>query len=89
MARSLADPVVRQLLASKEPLEPALLDALADVETQALLSDRAWLDAISKARKMQKKRDVLAWLSLGVTMDDKQWGALTAVMGTMGLDPPT
>jgi transcriptional regulator with XRE-family HTH domain len=89
MARSLADPVVRQLLASKEPLEPALLDALADVETQALLSDRAWLDAISKARKKQKKRDVLAWLSLGVTMDDKQWGALTAVMGTMGLDPPT
>ena len=41
MERSLADPVVRQLLASKEPLEPALLDALADVETQALLPDRA------------------------------------------------
>ena len=88
MARTLADPVIRQLLASEEPLNPALFEALADPATQSLLADRIWLEAINKGRKMQNKRDVLAWLALGVAMDDKQWAAIMAIMGTMGLDPP-
>ena len=89
MTRSLSDPVVRQLLESKEPLDPALLDALADAETRSLLGDQAWLEAITRARKIQKKRDVLAWLALGVAMDDKQWGAIMGLMDTMGLELPS
>ena len=88
MARKLADPVICQLLASEEPLNPALFEALADPATQSLLADRIWLEAINKGRKMQNKRDVLAWLVLGVAMDDKQWAAIMAIMGTMGLEPP-
>ena len=87
MARSLADPVVRQLLASKEPLKPALLDALADAETQSLLSDRAWLDAIGKARKMQNKRDVLAWLSFGGDDGRQTVGSVNSCYGNNGTRP--
>lgn len=89
MTRSLADPVIRQLLASKESLDPALLDALADPETRSLLGDQSWLDAVSRARKMQKKRDLLGLLALVGAMDDKQWGAIMGIIETMGLEPPS
>jgi transcriptional regulator with XRE-family HTH domain len=88
MARSLTDPVVSQLLNSKEPLDPALLEALANPEIRSLLGDQQWLDAISRARKTQKKRDVLGLLALVEAMNDKQWGGLMSILEGMGLELP-
>ena len=48
MIRSLRDPVVSHLLASKEPLDPMLLEALADPETRSLLEDQPWLEAAAR-----------------------------------------
>ncbi len=88
MARSLTDPVVSKLLASEEPLDPAILEALVDSDTRSLLGDQSWLDAIARARKTQKKRDVLGMLALVEAMDDKQWSVIMGMIETMGLELP-
>ncbi len=88
MIRSLRDPVVSQLLSSKEPLDPMLLEALADPETRSLLEDQPWLEAVARVRKTQKKRDLLGLLALVEAMDDKQWGAIMGIIETMGLELP-
>ena len=88
MARSLTDPVVSKLLASEEPLYPAILEALVDSDTRSLLGDQSWLEAIARARKTQKKRDVLGMLALVEAMDDKQWSVIMGMIETMGLELP-
>ena len=89
MARSLTDPVVNKLLASEEPLDPAVLEAVADSDTRSLLGDRVWLAAVAQARKTQKRRDVLGMLALVEAMDDKQWGVIMGMIETMGIELPS
>ena len=88
MMRSLSDPVVNKLLSSEEPLDPALLGVLSNPEIAALLGDQPWLEAVARARKKQKERDVLRLLALVEAMDDKQWDMIMGIIGTWNLEPP-
>ena len=87
MMRSLSDPVVNKLLSSEEPLDPALLGILSKPEILALLGDQPWLEAVARARKKQKERDVLRLLALVEAMDDKQWDMIMGIIGTWNLEP--
>ena len=89
MMRSLSDPVVDKILSSEEPLDPALLGVLSNPEITALLGDQPWLEAVARARKKQKERDVLHLLALVEAMDDKQWNAIMGIIETFGLEPPS
>lgn len=89
MMRSLSDPVVNKLLSSKEPLDPAFLGLLSNPEIVALLGDQSWLEAIARAHKKQKERDVLGLLALVEAMDDKQWDMIMGIIGTWNLEPPS
>ena len=75
MERSLTDPMVRELLGSERPLAPIL----------EILADQRWIKAITRARKLQKKRDILATLRDLEAMNDKQWEATRVVIQTMDL----
>ena len=89
MKRSLSDPVVNKLLSSEEPLDPALLEALSNPEIVALLGNQPWLEAVARAHKKQKERDVLSLLALVEAMNDKQWNMIMGLIETWGLEPPT
>jgi transcriptional regulator with XRE-family HTH domain len=86
MKRSLIDPVARKLLAGK--LAPAVLEVIANPEIQDLLVDQQWLEAMARARKLQKKRDVLTTLRDIEAMNDKQWEATQTIIRTMDLHSP-
>ena len=88
MMRSLSDPVVNKLLSSEEPLDPVLLGVLSNPAIAALLGDQPWLEAVVRARKKQKERDVLGLLALVEAMDDKQWDMIMGIIGTWNLKPP-
>ena len=88
MMRSLSDPVVNKLLSSEEPLDPALLGVLSNPAIAALLEDQPWLEAVVRARKKQKERDVLGLLALVEAMDDKQWDMIMGIIGTWNFKPP-
>ena len=88
MMRSLSDPVVNRLLSNAEPLDPALLGILSKPEILALLGDQPWLEAVARARKKQKERDVLRLLALVEAMDDKQWDMIMGIIETWNLEPP-
>ena len=85
MKRSLTDPVVRELLNSDSPLEPAIIAAISKKEIRTMLSDPHWVNAITRVHNMPKKRNVLALLPLLAAMDDKQWGAMIGIVETMGV----
>ena len=89
MMRSLSDPVVNKLLSSEEPLDPDLLGVISNPEIVDLLGDKPWLEAIARARKKQKERDVLRLLALVEAMDDKQWDMIMGIIGTWNLEPPS
>ena len=84
MERSLTDPMVRELLGSERPLAP-ILEIIANPEAMGLLADQRWIKAITRARKLQKKRDILATLRDLEAMNDKQWEATRVVIQTMDL----
>ena len=88
MAQLMDDPVVNQL-ASKEPLEPNLLEALADAEVRSLLNDKPWVSATIRARKARKNREILKLLPIVEAMNDKQWTAIKQILETMKLKPPS
>ena len=89
MMRSLSDPVVNKLLSSEEPLDPALLGVLSNPEIVTLLGDQPWLEAVTRARKKQKERDVLGLLALVEAMDDQQWTMIRGIIDTWDLKPPS
>ena len=89
MMRSLSDPVVNKLLSSEEPLNPALLGVLSNPEIVTLLGDQPWLEAVTRARKKQKERDVLGLLALVEAMDDQQWTMIRGIIDTWDLKPPS
>ena len=88
MAQLMGDPVVNQL-ASKEPLEPNLLEALADAEVRSLLNDKPWVSATIRARKARKNREILKLLPIVEAINDKQWRAIKQILETMKLKPPS
>ena len=89
MMRSLSDPVVNKLLSSEEPLDPALLGVLSNPEIAALLGDQPWLEAVIRARKNQKERDVLGLLKKAEAMNDTQWDTIMGIIATWDLKPPS
>jgi len=89
MMRSLSDPVVNKLLSSEEPLDPALLEVLSNPEIAALLGAQPWLEAVVRARKNQKERDVLGLLEKVEAMNDTQWDTIMGIIATWDLKPPS
>ena len=89
MKRSLSDPVVNKLLSSKEPLDPTLLGLLANPEIVALLGDQSWIEAVARARKKEKERDVLGLLAKVEAMNDTQWDTIMGIIATWDLKPPS
>ena len=89
MMRSLSDPVVNKLLSSEEPLDPALLGVLSNPEIAVLLGDQPWLEAVVRARKNQKERDVLGLLEKVEAMNDTQWDTIMGIIATWDLKPPS
>ncbi len=87
MMRSLSDPVVNKLLSSEEPLDPALLGVLSNPEIAVLLGDQPWLEAVVRARKNQKERDVLGLLEKVEAMNDTQWDTIMGIIATWDLKP--
>lgn len=87
MMRLQSDPVINELLSSEEPLDPTLLGVLSNPEILALLGDQPWLEAVARARKKQKERDVLGLLAQIEVMDDIQWETIRRIIETWKLKP--
>lgn len=83
--RALSDPVVRRLLSTEEPLDPSLLEALADPDIREALRHTVWRQMLVRAYRVRKKRDFPKLLERVEAMNDKQWTGLMNILEGMGL----
>ncbi len=82
----LTDPVVERLLAADEPLDPGILDALADENIRGALKEEMWSTVFARCYQNRKKRDILGLLVLAEAMSDKQWTAMMNILETMDIE---
>jgi transcriptional regulator with XRE-family HTH domain len=85
MKRALTDPVISRLLADEAPLDPTLLDILADPALRAVLAQEEWRQVLSRTARSRKKRDLPGLLARLEAMNDKQWNGLLGLLDGMGL----
>lgn len=85
MRRALTDPVIRRLLSAKEPLDPGILEALADADLCEALAHEKWRQALIRSYRARKKRDIPGLLVRIEAMNDKQWAGLMSILEGMGM----
>jgi len=88
MRRALTDPIIQRLLSTKDPLDPGLMQALADPEIREALSQEVWRRTFARSYRVRKKRDISGLLTLIEAMNDKQWTGLMNILEGMGLELP-
>ena len=88
MKRALTDQVFQRLLSADEPLDPALLEALADENIRGALQEKGWSEMLSRSYRIRSKRDIPVLLALVEAMSDKQWTAMMTMLGAMGIEVP-
>ena len=88
MERALTDQVFQRLLSADEPLDPRLLEALADEDIRGALQEEGWSGLLARCYRIRNKRDIPGLLALVEAMSDKQWTALMNLLETMGIEVP-
>lgn len=88
MRRAQADPALQQLLDAKEPIEPELLDILADADLSSALKEERWRKMLAGLYRQNKKRNVAGLMELVQKMGDKQWKGLVNVLEAMNMELP-
>lgn len=88
METALTDPMLQQIVASSDPVDPGVLAALVDEDIRKALKEPNWRESFSRCYRVnsRRKRDIQRLLSLIESMNDKQYSAMMNLLDAMELE---